>query len=165
MKHFTLCVLFACCAQILPGQFIEKHNFPSLADTKTIDGNEISFSFGQSLTTTFNGSQFILTQGFHQPLNLSTVNTQNILSEENYEIFPNPNMGSFRFKLHASESLTGKIQIRNVLGQLISEQAIVDQSSFITDFNLSSQESGIYLLQFISETNTILISQKIIVQF
>jgi len=164
MKHVILSVLFAFFAQYSTAQFIEKHNFPNAADSKNMNGNEFSYSFGQSVVNTLDGSQFHITQGFHQPNNTSTVNTQDILFVENFEIFPNPSSGLFQFNVQLKKSITGKVQIRNLLGQLISEHAFVQASNLSKDFDVSQQESGIYLIQIFSNNNTVLLSQKIIVQ-
>jgi len=164
MKHFTLCVLLACTAQLLSAQFIERQSFPSVAETVSVNGDEISFSFAQSVIPTLDGTKFTITQGFHQISTSTTVNTNDFISTENFDIFPNPSNGKFQIELELEEKISGSLQVRNILGQLVASHPFTQISELRKAFNLDGQTAGVYTIQLLSDHKKIVLSQKIIIQ-
>jgi len=72
------------------------------------------------------------------------VGTEELSSEELFEIYPNPNSGIFKvdFNNNSSEEIT--IQIANVAGEIIyKDQGVFNKT---LDINLSDQPEGVYFL-------------------
>lgn len=63
--------------------------------------------------------------------------------EMNFEVYPNPNKGSFVIKLNASQDAT--ISLCNILGETVFEQTILNSSSLL--MNATDLEKGLYYVK------------------
>jgi len=96
-------------------------------------------------------------------INVGCVGLDDNLDSNPITIFPNPSNGSFNVNFETSSSLPTIIKVFSLIGQLISEQKIINQSRKVTaTFNLNHASKGVYLLQVIEGDN--LTSQKIEIQ-
>lgn len=80
------------------------------------------------------------------PNTFTNVNEKSI-SENDAEIYPNPSSGRFQVSYDRNNSIQ-KIEIYNILGEIVFLRDNIKQSSFSLDF--SSKESGIYFLKIYS---------------
>ncbi len=77
---------------------------------------------------------------FDDSFEYSNIRVVNILSTTTeFSVFPNPSTG----RLHFSESLSGKLMVRNVLGQVVWKMSGDDVQSL----DLSHLSAGTYLFQ------------------
>jgi len=75
----------------------------------------------------------------------------NDLSNElNFHIYPNPNNGSFNIKFVASEKGSYSIVVRNVIGQIVSEQKLMN---YVGTYSkpISVVEKGVYLISVVGD--------------
>ncbi len=78
-------------------------------------------------------------------------------------VYPNPNNGEFAIVLTLSEKSTIKIEIRNVLGQLVFDDEILNASGQITrNVNIGTYGSGNYILTVSNKNGKTV--KKIVVQ-
>ena len=78
-------------------------------------------------------------------------------------IYPNPNNGSFTIKLSSNENESVKMQIRNIIGEvLFAEEDLSINGEFVKVIDLSSYAEGIYFL--VLENNNKILTEKIVVQ-
>jgi|GEM_PF-2529579 len=78
----------------------------------------------------------------------TTVGIESSMLDRSLEVFPNPTDGRFRadFSLEGIQDV--KIRVLNSLGQIMEERELGKISgSYRTDFDLSSQPRGVYILQ------------------
>ena len=87
----------------------------------------------------------------------------NEFEKGNYNIYPNPNNGTFNLSIKNSESTDLNVNIQNVLGQSVYSEALNNVSQLNKQINLSNLDSGIYTV-IISDKNGLSSSEKIIIQ-
>ena len=87
----------------------------------------------------------------------------NEFEKGNYNIYPNPNNGTFIISINNIESSDLIVNIQNVLGQSVYSEALNNVSQLNKQINLSNLDSGIYTVT-ISNTNGLSSSEKIIIQ-
>ncbi|MBI1288086.1 MAG: T9SS type A sorting domain-containing protein [Flavobacteriales bacterium] len=99
-----------------------------------------------------------ITHGFSVGV-LASVNE--IESEHNIEVYPNPNTGQFTLEM---AGLTGeyRIQVINTLGQVVSTKFADMNGFYETQFNLNSEENGLYFVRIVgdgvNETRRVVVS-------
>lgn len=81
----------------------------------------------------------------------------------NYNIYPNPNNGTFNLSINNIKSTDLIVNIQNVLGQSVYSEALNNVSQLNKQINLSNLDSGIYTVT-ISDKNGLSSSEKIIIQ-
>jgi len=93
------------------------------------------------------------------PSKITTLNTNNL----KYSIFPNPNQGTFTFRINSDMSERIILKLTNSLGQVIETREIDTPCSNHSElFNISKLSKGIYYLVVSSDKQQI--SEKILVQ-
>ncbi len=85
------------------------------------------------------------------------VHNKEISTVENFNIFPNPNSGTFTIELSENSKIT--IDIFSITGKLLKSKVINQQS---TTVNINDKKPGIYILQ-IKDDKKIVKTQKIII--
>jgi thiamine pyrophosphokinase len=63
-------------------------------------------------------------------------------SEHRFQVFPNPNTGTFTLQCEPSAV---KYSIRNILGQIVTENTLNNQTE--TEITLQNQPKGIYMVE------------------
>jgi hypothetical protein len=87
----------------------------------------------------------------------------NEFEKGNYNIYPNPNNGTFNLSINNIESSDLIVNIQNVLGQSVYFEALNNVSQLNKQINLSNLDSGIYTVT-ISNNNGLSSTEKIIIQ-
>jgi hypothetical protein len=105
----------------------------------------------QYSNATLNGSRFI----YLEPLNPSCFS-----SENNYNIYPNPNNGTFYFRLKNANSKI-QIEIYNLSGQKVYEASNMKKQTS-NEINFAPQSKGVYLIKINDGENSY--SEKILIQ-
>lgn len=90
----------------------------------------------QYSNTTLNSSRFI----YLEPLNPSYFSSENTCN-----IYPNPNNGTFYFRLKNANSKI-KIEIYNLLGQKVYEASNMEKQTS-NEINFVPQSKGVYLIK------------------
>ncbi len=66
--------------------------------------------------------------------------------EKDIKVFPNPTKGRFTIYFNPEKDKDSKLQITNLLGEIIYEQVISDMEVFEKEFDLSKHSQGIYFV-------------------
>lgn len=103
---------------------------------------------------------FFLNSGNVTTLCLLLAETEIMNDFQYITISPNPSNEIFTINFEQGKYVDGKIEIINILGEVVSTSNIINQSSI--QINLSSQPKGIYLVKVISGNN--IASKKIVLQ-
>ena len=78
-------------------------------------------------------------------------------------VFPNPNNGTFTVKLSSENNESVKMQIRNIIGEVIlSQEELSINGEFVKVIDISNYAEGIYFL--VLENNNKVLTEKIVVQ-
>lgn len=116
------------------------------------DGNnQLSWTIGESMTSTFSSDDYILTQGLHQGSYIITSVKANKSSNIKLSIYPNP--FTVNFNINISEiSDNFRFEIITITGQVIASNKI---TSNITNINMSQFTASNYILNVYTENNII----------
>jgi zinc-dependent metalloproteinase lipoprotein len=122
------------------------------------NGTLIPGATGATYTITSNGNYTVIVMIDGCPsntsANLSVTNTgiTETSNEFNLAIFPNPNNGVFNILFNIAEKATYKLELKNVLGQVVYKADLTDViGAYSKQINISDYGKGIYLM---SLTNT-----------
>ena len=128
-------------------------------DTADVTSLSITpFGTGSKLTGTFNtgvaGTYYFGTQ-------FSLLSTNDVSFDNSFEIYPNPNNGSFNVKL-TSTSNNISVKVYDVRGRSVFNKAYSNSGAFNENINIGNVQSGLYLLNVNDGGRTV--TKKIIVE-
>lgn len=93
----------------------------------------------------------IITQGFQQPEMLTTTVSEHSITQPEISVYPNPTNGNCNINIKTTEPLVYKIQVVNIVGQVIFKKEFESTTGEnLIVFDISNNEPGLYLLQLIS---------------
>ncbi len=92
---------------------------------------------------------------------LGTETVENEPTKESIIVFPNPNNGNFNISLANTENETYKLEVINILGQVIQQEVITNTALLTKSINISDKGKGLFLLCLTSSKGKI--TKKIIV--
>ena len=127
--------------------------------------NELSWTLGEIATETFSSVNNILTQGFQQPsYNNYTIITENKTPNTNICIYPNPVNDNLFIELTTPKETVITIKLTDLLGKIINTPVQLENKGTIKKYsiNIKDLQTGIYLLQIVSNDYTISETYKII---
>jgi hypothetical protein len=109
----------------------------------------LSWTLGEVVTDTYNGTSNQLTQGFHQPdLRFSVL--EDLATEMTLNLYPNPTNGLVSFEVKNNLN-TLQVSILDLSGRIIYNSTYAAES--VLQIDMSSYASGIYFMHVTSETN------------
>lgn len=113
-----------------------------------------SFTVGQgSLPQTFTGSNFILTQGFQQPVDFPTAVAE-LYHAQNIGTYPNPSSGTFDLQYDLNADATVNIEVYDVVGRVVySETSDRNAGHQTQEIALTDQPNGVYFVRCTINTN------------
>lgn len=85
-----------------------------------------------------------------------------ILSDDGFTVYPNPNTGLFTVELELSDASDLQIELNNVLGQRVYQNSLEQRSYWRKDFDMSSYVKGVYLLRI--ATSKGVLQRRIIIE-
>jgi hypothetical protein len=119
----------------------------SNAGDEFVNGNQsIAWSLGEISTESYGGGGKNLTEGFHQPIFVITA-LENIISQHEMVVFPNPTAGSISFKSNSNNRVRSVI-ITNLIGVNVCNIDVCETSQSI---DLSNIPDGEYILSVYGE--------------
>ncbi len=135
---YTSIVLLLITNFIANAQSISPQVFGSAGNYYAVGGNSLSFTIGESLTTTLTNSSYKITQGFQQPSYMATAITEVENPVYDLTIYPNPTSNVITILNNGNIfSNNTKLFLIDVLGrklieqQLNSEQTIIDLQQIV----------------------------------
>ncbi len=145
MKLYSIfsILLFAFTFQ-LKGQSISPQVFGSAGNYYAVGGNSVSFTIGESLTTTLTNSNNKITQGFQQPSYMATGITEVEKPIYDLSIFPNPVSNVISIINNGNTfSPNTQLIIIDVLGRKLIEQPLNNHQTLI---DLQQLVAGTYFI-------------------
>ncbi|MFM1875369.1 MAG: hypothetical protein RL266_1106 [Bacteroidota bacterium] len=85
-----------------------------------------------------------------------------VLSEDGFTVYPNPNTGLFTAELHLTEASDLQIELNNVLGQRVYRNELEQRSYWKQEFDMSSYVKGVYLLRIATDKGAL--QRRIIIE-
>jgi hypothetical protein len=85
-----------------------------------------------------------------------------ILSEDGFTVYPNPNTGMFTVELDLNEATDLQIELNNVLGQRVYQNSLQQRSYWRKEFDMTSYVKGVYLLRIATDKGVL--QRKIIIE-
>ena len=102
-------------------------------------------------------------QDFDICLSAPLTNTRKLLTQNSIAIYPNPTSGDITVELTSGFAIKGVLQVRNLLGQSISNQVIIDANNKQVQISLQDQPNGIYVVELLLDSGQS-ISKKVVLQ-
>lgn len=90
------------------------------------------------------------------------VGIEEVLSDADLNIYPNPNTGQFTVELELEEASDLQVELNNVLGQRVYRQELQQQRYWRKEFDMTSYASGIYVLSIATERGVL--QRRIIIE-
>ena len=118
----------------------------SSGKTYSLNGWQWSFTVGEAVTATLQGSTRTLTQGFHQPEIAAYVGTADLdLAAWQLRVFPNPtaDLLTVRYRDESGRQLIATIY--DLLGRVVAAEVPLDDPAGST-LNCAAFQPGVYLL-------------------
>lgn len=91
------------------------------------------------------------------------IGIEETLNLTKFNIFPNPNNGRFTLSLKTESSENLRLNIQNLLGQVVYAEQLSNVTNLNKEINLSKLEKGLYLVNILSENRTSS-TQKVVIQ-
>lgn len=139
MIKFKLTILCLFISVLMSAQNVDQYLISSVGGSNDI----LQWSGGETVITTLNGPESTITQGFHQTLLTVTAIEENVFSEIEFMVFPNPFRNSIQISQQKGSFRDLKFTLTDISGQLILAETL---HSSHDEFNLESLASGIYFL-------------------
>lgn len=126
---------------------------------------EIDWTIGEMAIQTFTASNYMLTEGFHQPFLYveEIINSGELtrLENINVSIWPNPTSSILQIKMNSEFNEIGHISLKTIEGRKL-QSTKVSLSSGHYEFEMGTYPPGAYMLRLINEGGTLLKTYKII---
>jgi photosystem II stability/assembly factor-like uncharacterized protein len=90
---------------------------------------------------------------------LTGMNSISTLNQGSVSVYPNPNKGVFR--MMNSEPEITNLEVYNVLGEMVYSKML---NIGVNQFNMTSEENGVYLYRVLSKTGKLLGTGKLVIQ-
>jgi PKD repeat protein len=90
------------------------------------------------------------------------VGIEEMLSNRQLSVFPNPNTGEFTAELELSSPSDLNIELNNVLGQTVYQSNVQHQAYWREEFNMQSYVKGVYILRI--STDLGVLQRRIIIE-
>ena len=150
-------LIINCSAQVYASQQV----IAPAGTSSTVSNATVSWTIGEPLTTTISNSNYLISQGFQQPLandiatNLNKVNQDGI----NVSVFPNPTTDNINIRL-TNNIQELKADLFDIDGKLLQRQIIKTAQSEV-QLDLMGYAVAAYLLKVYSSDERTNISFKI----
>ena len=115
---------------------------------------QLDWSIGESVTETFSGGDFILTQGFHQS-NYEIIGLENLNDDRiSILVYPNPatDLISVEFKNSPFTGHIGDLIITDINGSILQSKTVL---SNIEQFNFTYYAKGVYFIHLRQDNQSI----------
>jgi len=123
----------------------------------------IEWTLGELAVQSLEGSNIMLTEGFHQPqLDVILVPPHVVLSSQlKVTVSPNPTQGILYIKIRSELDKQAVLSLSTLDGRLVQKETIILSQGDI-EWNLSKYYSGLYILTLHTKKGELLRSFKII---
>lgn len=152
MKILTCICLLLSFSFWLNAQSINPEVLSSAGDEwEVVDFGTLTWTLGELATSTYSNDNRMLTEGFHQPVDLSTPVLEHPALDLNISIFPNPTTGILQVYVdQISDPIT--FTVMDLLGNRWGEHVMSASRTWIS---LENMPPGIYFIQGRLQTDPI----------
>jgi len=155
MKKGLLIVVSIVIANLSFAQSLDRVLVSSGGESYANGNFQADVSLGEPVIATFEGGDYMLTQGFHQGLMIFT-EIENLQDIE-FQLYPNPAVDYVNVEFPVNDYQEVIIQVVSLNGQVIWKAQLTDST---TRVHVSSWPVGVYMLRLIAD-NEIKITSKI----
>ncbi|MDA3912313.1 MAG: T9SS type A sorting domain-containing protein [Bacteroidales bacterium] len=146
MKKGLFIVLFIVIANLIYAQSLDRALVSTGGGSYANGSLQADVSIGEPVIGTFEGDDYMLTQGFQQGLMVFT-EIEN-LQEIEFQLYPNPAVDYVTFEFPVNDFQDVTLQVISVNGQVIWESQLTETSS---EIQVSSWPAGIYMLRIFAD--------------
>jgi hypothetical protein len=146
MKKGLLIVLFIVIANLMVAQSLDRALLSSGGESYVSGSMQADVSIGEPVVETYEGDDYVLTQGFQQGLLVFT-EIENLKAIE-FQLYPNPAVDYVNFEFPVDDFQDVTLQVVSLNGQMIWESQLTET---ISEIQISSWPVGVYLLRIIAD--------------
>ena len=150
VKHILIVVSFLGFSRAAEAQ-LQSITANSGGDFK-MDGQQLSFTIGESFIQTVQGTSFMLTQGFHQPQLWVTALNEFDLSAINFKVYPNPVIDRMWLELNKEIKNGCVYRLFDMHGRLLKEGNV---KGLKTEISLQQLVPSSYFLEILVDKKSI----------
>ena len=165
MKIFITLILIST-TSCFSAQSIERQVIGSLGNTSTALGITVTSTVGEVAVATKTSTNIMLTEGYQQANDSSSVSIAEIANIAKLKLYPNPTINSAKLEITTNFNSATTIAVYSSDGKLISSNSIALTSGVESSIQLdvSNQASGVYLIRIIGENNSFLETMRLVKQ-
>lgn len=127
-------------------------------------GNNSSSTFGQQIVGDLSNSSLLLHQGYQQNVYGQNVGIIESSLIEQVSIFPNPTSERINVIFKAGKAISGQVELRSLLGELLHRIQYKNQKDFHTTLEVGMLPDGVYTISFLDSTTQLLAIEKLLIQ-
>jgi len=146
-------------AIMISGRGFSQQVIATAGGTASGTGIELSWTIGEPVTATLHGSDFYLTQGFHQSKLVVTAIDPIPLAGFELEVYPNPTSGEVNIKMNKGNISKLRFFLYTSQGEQIRQQEFSSQNEQI---NMQTLAPGYYMLKIVNDKGSPLQTFKIV---
>jgi len=152
MKHtYSLLSLFLFTTLVAKAQSVSPDVVASAGDLYANSSGQLQWTLGEVMTETFQSTDNILTQGFHQPFNLvsgiAELSTDNIAS-----VYPNPATDKVSINFNTLKG-TYHVSVIDVTGKVLQSEDVATGAFGTHDISVKGYSNGMYFIQISNPDN------------
>lgn len=154
---FLKILVLSACALLFWFPCLAQYNTVSAGDEASGSSGTISYSIGQTNYLSFSSGSGKISEGVQQPIEITTINVEELPATFSASIFPNPTADQLIIQINNQKNQDLYSMLYDVQGNLLLRDAIHGNQHSITISNLTT---GIYILKISNGKESI--SSKII---
>jgi len=159
MKKIYFILLFICSSSLLFSQNTQQNVIASSGGNIQNSNVNVSWTLGEVVISTLEGSSVILTQGFHQGDYTITSTGYTRLSDITLSLYPNPARDFINVDVKTDKTGSYRVELIDVSGKVLVNKAFY---SNLFKVNLRGFSPSIYYLRITDEKGKFLGSYKIL---
>lgn len=158
MKNVVLVLLFFWVSILARGQENDLQLITATGGSFSNANIQASWSLGEISIASFDATNLMVSQGFHQSVRTTTTTFDFGNTHLNIQTFPNPTKNILTIQAEAALPEVLYYQVRNLFGQMMMSGQL---SSSYTQLDLSRLNPQMYLLSFMTQSSKAVSTIKI----
>jgi hypothetical protein len=155
-KIFFLTIMYFSAIACLNAQAATPEVIASAGDHYTFPSGSIAWTIGEPVSDTYAGNNFIITKGFHQPIEISLISVPENEQQQSLYVYPNPAFDKIILSFQGMNPGDYTIEMTDAAGkQAYNSLQAINSINIKQEIDLSSFARGIYILKISSQQNNV----------
>ena len=162
MKKLLLKLLLVLCTSSLFSQSLSPDVISTAGEFFVGSNAMLSWTIGETIITTLEGTSAILTQGFQQPFEMVVIpdDVSDLFSNLQIKVFPNPTSNFLNVSFLIEQEMEFVIDVVDMGGRVLFNDTVLS-SQLIKQIDFSLFKPGTYILRLRMEDGQLMRSYKV----